>query len=183
MQSPSLPSLPALLLERPIAGLRLKGATLMAQLDGRPAVLVFLRHFGCIFCREMVRDVRKEIEKNPAYPPVIFFFQGTVAQADTFFKTYYPEAVAVEDTALDFYRALGLKKGTAGQLLGLRSLGASLRALFKGNLQGKAVGDVTVMPGVFVVAGDGRVVWSHPASHAGDHPDFSAIPRQAEVGA
>lgn len=173
--------LPADLLERPIQGLNLRAPTLGGQLDGRPAVLVFLRHFGCLFCREMVRDVRREAEANPGYPPVIFFFQGTVAQGAAFFGKFYPGAVAVEDSALAFYRALGLGHGTAGELFGLRAVGAGLRALAKGNFVGRWVGDVKVMPGVFGVAGDGRVLWSHGAAHAGDHPDFATLPAKLVV--
>ncbi|HTJ79933.1 MAG TPA: SelL-related redox protein [Rariglobus sp.] len=174
--------LPLALLERPIQGLRLRGTTLGEQLGGRPAVLVFLRHFGCLFCREMVRDVRREAEANPDYPPVIFFFQGTVAQGAEFFGKFYPEAVAVEDSTLTFYRAFGLKGGSAGQLLGLRAVGAALRALAKGNFVGRWVGDVTVMPGVFAVAADGRVIWSYAAAHAGDHPDFALLPAKINPG-
>lgn len=38
--------IPDSLLNTPVDGLNLSGATLGAQLSGRPTLLVFLRHFG-----------------------------------------------------------------------------------------------------------------------------------------
>lgn len=232
--------LPAALLERPVHGFNLRSrsservttaqvagaagvagsefkvsasqSTLAAQLAGKPAVLVFLRHFGCIFCREMVRDIQALQLKNPSYPPVIFFFQtgpeevegesslsGEAAakrdekrhaddakQAEDFFAKYHPQGpapVAIADNALEFYRAFGIHRGSVGELLGLRSMGAAIRALFKGNINGKPAGDVRVMPGVFVVTGEGCITWAYRGAHAGDHPDFAEMPaRVAAAG-
>ena len=47
------------------------------QLAGCPQLLVFLRHFGCVFCRETVADLRAIAEDNPRFPPVLFFFIGS----------------------------------------------------------------------------------------------------------
>lgn len=165
----------------------------------------------------MVRDIQAQQLKNPAYPPVIFFFQtgsenedeqinksgavnvGQAAhvaaqrrsaddakQAAEFFAKYHPHApkpVAIADNTLEFYRAFGIHRGSVGELLGLRSLAAAMRALFKGNINGKPAGDVRVMPGVFVVTGDGRIAWAYRGAHAGDHPDFAEMPaRVAAAG-
>ena len=40
------------------------GANLLALAEGSPVLLVFLRHFGCSFCRKAISDVaglRKEL--------------------------------------------------------------------------------------------------------------------------
>jgi len=50
-----------------------------------------------------------------------------------------------------------------------------IRATVKGNFAGRAIGDPQLMPGLFVVE-DERVIWQHDFRHAGDHPDFAAIP-------
>jgi hypothetical protein len=35
------------------------GRTLLELVDERPVLLVFLRHFGCAFCRQAIDDVSK----------------------------------------------------------------------------------------------------------------------------
>src|SRR5690606_26467362 len=72
------------LLEAPVAGSGLHEdeagrTTLRAQLDGeRPTLLLFLRHLGCVFCRQMVKDVRIASDEADAgqaekrFPRVVF---------------------------------------------------------------------------------------------------------------
>jgi len=49
------------ILDAPVSGVNLAPGTLRAQLGERPTLLVFLRHFGGIFCREAVADLRAPI--------------------------------------------------------------------------------------------------------------------------
>jgi hypothetical protein len=61
----------------------------LAALAERPLFLVFLRHFGCTFCREAVADLsekRQSIEAKGA--PLAFVHLGTEAKAQWFFKPY-----------------------------------------------------------------------------------------------
>lgn len=93
------------ILTTPVTGLNLQAGTLEDQLGNTPTLLVFLRHFGCIFCREMVRDLRQIAATNPSYLPILFFYQGNVADGKTFFNTFWPEARAVADESRTFYTA------------------------------------------------------------------------------
>ena len=65
------------ILETPVRGVNLQPGTLADQLGQEPVLALFLRHFGCIFCRETIADVRKVSEARPDYPAVLFFFQGS----------------------------------------------------------------------------------------------------------
>jgi hypothetical protein len=162
------------ILASPVEGLNLQGSTLADQIGDRPSLLVFLRHFGCMFCREMVRDLRS-LAAQPGYPPVILFFQGTPEEGKTFFDEYYPEARAIADLPKKFYTALGLRRASLGQMFGIQVWTCSFRAMSKGNFVGKAVGDPWIMPGVFLVHGN-EILWSHQFEHQADHPDWNAIP-------
>jgi hypothetical protein len=115
------------------------------------------------------------VARDPAYPPVLFFFQGTVAGGTEFFGRHWPEARAVADLAQRFFLAFGIGQGGAREMFGRGVWLAGLRALLKGNTAGRAVGDPWRMPGVFLVRGD-RVLWAHTYRHAGDHPAFALIP-------
>ena len=92
------------------------------------------------------------------------------------FDRLWPEARTVSDEALNLYRAFGLERGGVSQMFRPAAFAAGVRATLKGHTIGVPVGDVWIMPGLFLVRGDGSIDWHHEFAHAGDHPDFSAIP-------
>ena len=108
------------------------------------------------------------------FPPVLFFAMATVDQARDFFADRWPDARVVADAEQRFYRAFGRERGSFGALMGLKTFGAGLRAMRKGHGVGRPVGDVRVMPGMFLVR-DGHIVWEHRFDHSGDHPDLGSI--------
>ncbi len=166
-------------LHAPVTGVGLVPGTLGDQLDergGRVSLLVFLRHFGCMFCRETLADLRAASEADPNYPDVLFFFQGSATEGRAFLRRYWPEARAVADPDLEFYERFGVRRASFVEALGPAVvLGARARARAKGHENGPRSGDVWRMPGVFAVAGK-RIVWAHQPRHAADHPDFAGIP-------
>jgi hypothetical protein len=175
-------TIPSSILQSAVSGLNLRGGTLTDEIGGKPSLLVFLRHFGCMFCREMVRDLRRVSETVSGFPPVLFFFQGTVEEGQTFFGQHWPQARAVADAPKTFYTAMGLRRATFGQMFGIQVWTCRLRAMSKGNFIGKAVGDPWIMPGVFLVQGS-DVLWCHRFRHQGDHPDWATIPDMIPVSA
>ena len=166
-------------LAAPVTGVGLVPGTLGDQLEAsgdRVSLLVFLRHFGCIFCRETIADLRAASEADPAYPDVLFFFQGSATEGRAFLRRYWPGARAVADPELAFYERFGVRRATFLEALGPAVvLGARRRAQAKGHENGPRDGDIWRMPGIFAVANE-RIVWAHHPRHAADHPDFAAIP-------
>lgn len=161
-------------LSSPVEGLNLQPGTLRNQLSIEPTLFVFLRHFGCVFCRETVKELRRVALENPNYPPIMFFYQGTVEDGEVFFEKFWPEARAVADKHQYFYQAFGLTQGNVTEVLGLEVWVCSIRAAMKGNFMGMPVGDTWMMPGLFLVQ-DQEIVWQHKYRHVGDHPNFSKI--------
>lgn len=166
--------IPDAVLDRFVSGVNLMPGSLRDQLGARATLLVFLRHFGCAFCRETIADLRG-VAEAPRYPPVIFFFQGTPTEGRAFLRRYWPEARAIADPELVFYEAFGVDRGSLLQMFGPGVLAAGLRARRKGFENGERSGDIYRMPGAFLVK-DGTVLWRHLYRHAGDHPDFASIP-------
>ncbi|MEM7116233.1 MAG: peroxiredoxin-like family protein [Chloroflexota bacterium] len=123
----------------------------------------------------MVEDLRLISEADPAYPPILFIFQGSVAEGEAFFDGLWPEARAVSDSPKQFYNAFGLKRGGLKEMFGPQVFACGLRAARKGHTIGKPIGDPWEMPGMFLVSQDGAVLWQHDFSHAGDHPNFKEI--------
>jgi peroxiredoxin len=65
------------------------GANLLALVEASPVLLVFLRHFGCSFCRQAISDVadlRGELDKRGVRP--VFVHLGTPERAKPFFDYY-----------------------------------------------------------------------------------------------
>lgn len=183
-----LPSrIPADVLDEPVNGgsLHVSGdgfPTLRSQLDPeRPTLLVFLRHLGCIFCREMVKDVRIAADRadslaggtgDKRYPRVVFVHTAAPEAAARFFGRFWPGAPALSDPRKRLYGAMGLRRGTPIQLLSPRVWAGALRAAFKGHAIGRPAGDPWMMPGVVLIAPDGRILHRHTFANIGDHPQF-----------
>ena len=142
----------------------------------QPVMLVFLRHFGCTFCREALADLSKErsyLEGNMGMKLVLIHMADN-ALAERYFQRYDLNGVAhISDPDCLFYTAFGLTKGNFQQLFGLRSW---VRGFEAGILEGHGVGnrplgDGFQMPGIFVLReGEVREAFIHKL--ASDRPNY-----------
>lgn len=143
----------------------------------QPVLLVFLRHFGCTFCREALADLSKQkpvIEKLGS--KIVFVHMTTNEVADRYFNRYELEgAIHVSDPECRYYAGFGLIKGSFTQLFGLSSW---IRGFSIGVVQGHGIGpmlgDGFQMPGAFVIQ-DGEVKEQFIHKLASDRPDYMAL--------
>ncbi|MEL6670934.1 MAG: SelL-related redox protein [Bacteroidota bacterium] len=143
-----------------------------------PTLLVFLRHFGCTFCRESlvdIREQRKEIEADA--PNICFVHLSPESRAKEFFQKYQLADVArISDPEKKLYHAFGLERGSLGQVFGVKSWTEGFRA---GILRGlgvgtKAEGDGWQMPGVFLLD-EGLVMHGYRHQSVADRPDYVSL--------
>lgn len=173
--------IPDALLARYVNGVNLMPGTLRDQLADAPALLVFLRHFGCPFCKETIARLRDAVQRVAGYPPVLFFYQGSPIEGRAFMRRYWPEARAVADPDATFYDGMGVGLGGILQMFHPAVLPALVRAGAGGHLGGEgSAGDPRRMPGLFVVRG-AEILWAHRAKHQADHPEFERIPQLAGI--
>ena len=165
------------ILDRAVIGVNLAPSTLRDQLGEAPTLLVFLRHFGCIFCRETISDIRAASESQANFPDVLFFTQAEPTETKAFLRRYWPTARAISDPELVLYDALGVGRASFLQALGPAVLRARSRAVAKGHRNGPRSGDIWRLPGAMVVQ-EAQVIWRYEPTHAADHPDFAAIPTE-----
>src|SRR3954453_10235230 len=82
------------------------GMGLLALVEASPVLLVFLRHFGCSFCRQAISDVaglKPELDKRGVQP--VFVHLGTPERAKPFFDYYgIGEVERVSDPEAALYR-------------------------------------------------------------------------------
>jgi AhpC/TSA family len=65
------------------------GASLLELTEASPVLLIFLRHFGCSFCRQAISDIadlKGELDKRGVRP--VFVHLGTPERAKPFFEYY-----------------------------------------------------------------------------------------------
>lgn len=163
------------LLDAPVFGINLKADTLGGNLSPDGTLFVFLRHFGCIFCREMVADLRRQASEEGEKGSILFFYQGTVPAGREFFSQHWPAARAIADEPLRFYRGFGIPKASIREMLSPAIWRRGMETFSKGHRPGTFQGSVRQMPGLMIVR-DEHVVWRHDFEHAGDNPDFGSIP-------
>src|SRR5271155_267976 len=90
-----------------LAGIRTEsGASLLALVEASPVLLIFLRHFGCSFCRQAISDVaelREELARRGVRP--VFVHLGTPERAKPFFDYYgIGDVERVSDPEARIYR-------------------------------------------------------------------------------
>ena len=157
-----------------------EGATVMELSCRQPVLLVFLRHFGCTFCREALADLSKKREKIESLgTQVVFVHMSDFATAERYFQRYdLPGVTHVSDPDCDFYAAFGLAKGNLTQLFGLQSwIRGFDSAILQGRGIGWQIGDGFQMPGVFVIQeGEVKEAFIHKLSSS--RPDYIALVRR-----
>jgi peroxiredoxin len=142
--------------------------------ENQPVLLVFLRHFGCTFCREAIDELGKNkttIESNGTR--IIFVHMSEEQIAEEFFKEYnFETAEHVSDVMCTFYKEFGLVKGTMNQLFGFNNWARTIdTGILKGYSWGREIGDGFQMPGVFVIQ-NRQVMLSYIHKYVSDKPNY-----------
>jgi hypothetical protein len=151
------------------------GRTLLELLDESPLLLIFLRHFGCSFCRQTLEDVariRGVIETKGIRP--VFVHLGTPERAKPYFDYYHLSDIErVSDPEATLYArpvfALPRKSAFSHFLLPAVWLGW-LRSLPKHGI-GFIREDGEQMPGIFYLR-PRTIVRAYRYKTIADQPDY-----------
>ncbi len=134
--------------------------------------LVFLRHRGCLFTRELVEAARDAAGSLDSH--VVLVHQASCDEYDRVLAPLWPEADHVSDPDAELYQAFAIERGGMRAMFGLRSWLAGIPAFLHGHRIGwKGKADGWTLPTAIRLR-RGTVVWEHRGSHAGDQPDFAA---------
>lgn len=161
-----------------------EGSSLKEISDQKPVLLLFLRHFGCNFCKEALEDIsaiRTEIEATGAV--LVFVHMADTETGKKYFEKYNLSGVThISDPECIYYERFGLVKGTIHQLFGLQTWmrGFGNGGLKRGFQMGKQLGDAFQMPGIFLIH-QGIIKESYIHRFVSDRPDYLRIARCCEV--
>lgn len=158
------------------------GNNLKELTEQQPTMVVFLRHFGCTFCREALNDIaerKSELKENGIEIVLVHMLEDEV-EADLILQKFgLSDIQHISDPESILYKMFKLKKGTVSQLFGLRVWLRGLKVgLLDGHGIGKEKGDVFQMPGVFYLH-NGQIVTAFVHQSAADRPCYKSLTEEA----
>jgi len=138
-------------------------------------VLSFVRHFGCMLCREQVtalHDSLPSIRRNGA--ELVVVGSGQPEQISDFREQLGLNIPIYVDPERRAYDAAGLKRGL-WLTFKPRTWGNWLRAYRQGMRQGSLQGDNWQQGGVFVIRPGNVTSYAYVSQEAGDHPPVEEV--------
>jgi hypothetical protein len=163
-----------------LGGIRTESSrTLLELVDESPVLLIFLRHFGCTFCRQTLDDVSKvqaELARRKVRP--IFVHLGTPERAKPYFDHYNLTHVErISDPEGNLYGHAAFKLSRIVWLTQFFQLSV-WRAWLRGAVASHGIGlireNASQMPGVFFLR-DRAIVSFFRHRTIADRPDYVGL--------
>jgi alkyl-hydroperoxide reductase/thiol specific antioxidant family protein len=142
--------------------------------EGRPAVVAFLRHTGCPFAEATARAVRDAAAAHPEVDWTIVSHaraEPTARWRDAIGGL--PGVSVLIDADRVHYATWGLGRSSLGHFMGRRSLADVARLAREGIRNRHPDGTRWQAAGTFALDEDGAVRWRHLPAYAGDVPDLA----------
>lgn len=152
---------------------QVKEALLASSNDGS-IVVVFLRHFGCVFCKELLNSLkvhRKAIESSGAKLVLVHLLEDAEGKSHLS-DLGFEDVDSISDPFCELYKSFGVRKTSVFELISVPVLGRFISLIFKGYKPGPVQGDPMQLSGVIVI-NNGEVVRSYLQRRSSDQTDFS----------
>lgn len=143
------------------------------QLDGRPAVVAFLRHTGCPFAELTMHRLRAGARAWPDIQWIaISYAPGAATEAWCRQVGGCDGVTVASDASRAAYARWGLGRSSLGHFLGRRSLTGVMTLARSGIRNRHPHGTRWQTAGTFALDRAGIVRWRHLPAHAGDVPEL-----------
>lgn len=158
---------------RDAAGISRRLGSLWAE---KPVVLVFLRHFGCLHCRDHAAELADRYgEVRESGAEVAAIGTGSVRYAQAFVEDdRIPYAVLVDDDGLAA-RAAQVRSTSFLGMFHPRTWGATVESWRRGFRIHKAGKRVTQLGATFVIAPGPTLLYAHVDSDSADHAPVAEV--------
>lgn len=144
-----------------------------------PVLVSFLRHAGCVFCREAMDDLSKQqqdIETRGVSVAIVMM--SPPEKANRAAEDFHLRAHVFSDPQAFLYRAFELERGRFWQLMGPAIWLRGAIAFFRGYGLGMLEGDGFQMPGVFLIK-DGKIIKAFRHQTAADRPSYRGLAEES----
>jgi peroxiredoxin len=154
------------------------GSPLRTMAATSPALVVFLRSFGCTFCREAMADVGKiKDDIRAAGAGIAVVHGGTPEEAAPWLAKYgLTDVAAISDPELAHYRAFGLGRTGVADLVDPKVWTRGAVCAISHGFGGQTPEMMRQLPGVFVVQ-NGEIRGEFRHRSPADRPDYLALVR------
>lgn len=157
------------------------GESLLAASSRETLALVFLRHFGCTFTRQIVRSLETLKEESDRCGTRLVLVHMLQRGKEIGYIGQRGRVERIADPRCELYRAFGLGKGGFLELFGPKVWLRGAISILKGCGVGHLAGDGLQMPGAFLFR-DGKIIAAKPAASAADLPDLQRLIRDLPAG-
>lgn len=148
--------------------------------EQQPVMLVFLRHFGCTFCKETLLNIKKvQAEIEHLGTKIVFVNMLDEKKCMQELAKYnFKDVEYICDSESLLYKAFKLRRGSLRQLFGLKVIARALYLSFiKGIFSSSPMGaDIYQMPGIFLIY-KGAIVKQFIYESAADNPPYLDLAR------
>lgn len=138
-----------------------------------PALLVFMRHLGCSFCREQVghlQQISSEIKQAGVHIVLISVNRPEETQRFCLSRNLGDHFTCLSDPARGSYVSYGLSRVSSPHLLTPHVLSRGIQAVLHGHFTTIPKADPLQLPGVFLVDTSGLIRYAHRNKDASDNP-------------
>ncbi|MEB3207049.1 MAG: peroxiredoxin-like family protein [Vampirovibrionales bacterium] len=148
--------------------------------ENTPVLMLFLRHAGCIFCKEALFDLSQSLSRlNAAGIETVVIMMSDMPRMQQLMADYPLAGVfALSDPERHVYKAFGLGRGGVGQLFSWTVIKRGLAAALHGHQQGMLEGDGFQMPGA-VLLKNSQLVSQWVFQNAAEVLDVEAVLKAA----
>lgn len=150
------------------------GETLVEASESKMLVLVFLRHFGCTFTRQILRGLEELHREARAHGADLVLVHMLAHGSENGYLTGHQDVARIADPERKLYRSFGLKRGRLLELAGPHVWLMAAKSVFKGCGIGPLAGDGRQMPGAFVFH-RGEIIAARRARSASELPDLQSL--------
>jgi peroxiredoxin len=130
----------------------------------KPLALVFLRHFGCLFCREQISQLRPFPDAN-----VVLVAMAKVEETAEFRERMESPQLYISDPNKALHDLFGLRRGSFTQMLNANTFKRGVAAARAGFRNGLPKGDPWMLAGTFVIQPSGQISFTHLSRDASDN--------------
>lgn len=142
----------------------------------QPVLLVFLRHFGCTFCKESlahIREQKAQIEADGTR--IVFVHMSSPERGEEYFRSRgFTDFDQISDPGQRLYQLFKFSRASFGQVFGPGVLWRGLKASLKGFVQTTVEGDAFQMPGLALIT-HGMPVRIHRYKTAAEIPNYAKL--------
>ena len=141
-----------------------------------PAVLIFLRYYGCPVCRMEMAKIKQEIDLVRKKGGIVFVvLQSAPETIDALIKKDDFPFTIICDPQGKVFQLYGVEAGGFIKYLHPAGLIAAIKAASQGFMHGKFEGKETQLPAAFAMTADKVIKYAHYGENISDIPSLEKI--------